>query len=218
MKLTHGRLKWGIDGPSNVTSQSVKPASQFSIEQNGDHRRELICLTRHSLAIAAKADPLSSIELFSYLFFDAYFRSPYEQNFGQGLRKVQFGTTPAPINYPQFFFIKKISHLEYHEPAVTERVPDSWCVSLHVPVGPRRRPKVERLVGRANGRITCDGQRERAVREIPIPTRNGTLEMLWRGTTREGRGIEERGEIRRRHIRHEPRDRFRASESGSVAF
>jgi hypothetical protein len=29
-KRPHSRLEWGIDGPSNVTSQSVEPTSQFS--------------------------------------------------------------------------------------------------------------------------------------------------------------------------------------------
>lgn len=31
MKLTHGRLEWGIDGPLNVTRQPVNTMSQFSI-------------------------------------------------------------------------------------------------------------------------------------------------------------------------------------------
>ena len=111
-------------------------------------------------------------------------------------------------------------YLEYHESAITQSVPDSRRAHAHVPEGPRRRPKVERLVGRTDRCITCDGQGEDAAGEIPVPALDGALEVLCSGTTWEGRWIEECGEIGRRHVGHEPRDRFRASESGSahVAF
>jgi hypothetical protein len=126
------------------------------------------------------------------------------------------------ITIPQLFVIMKEKlnrlYLEYHEPAVTQRAPDSWRANAHIPVWPRRRPKVEHLVGCANGCITCDRQRERAAGEIPIPTRDGPLEVLRRGTAREGRGIEECGEIGRRHVGHEPRDRFRASEKAGQRY